>query len=82
MDFNGEIRHVEFRYDGSSSNPREEKANIFAGELLIPLHQLEKVSKDLLLPTVKNLAKVFEVSETVMAARLKYLERPDLYIPI
>ena len=82
LDFNGEIRHVEFRYDGSSSNPREEKANIFAGEVLIPLHQLEKVSKDLLLPTVKNPATVFEVSETVMAARSKYLERPDLYIPI
>ena len=76
----GELSHVEFRHDGSSASPQERAANIFAGELLIPLHQLERVSKELLLPTVKNLATVFEVSEPVMAARLAYLERPDLYL--
>lgn len=77
---NGEPNHIEFRHDGISNSPIEKRANIFAGELLIPLHQLETVSKKLLLPTVKSLAKVFEVSEAVMSARLKHLNRADLYI--
>lgn len=77
---NGEPNHVEFRHDGTSNSAIERQANIFAGELLIPLHQLETVSKKLLLPTIKNLAKVFEVSEAVMSARLKHLNRADLYI--
>lgn len=72
--------HVEFRQDGEVNDENECRANIFAGELLIPIHQLEEVSKKLLLPTVKNLAAVFEVSETVMLERLKYSGRADLYI--
>lgn len=76
----GCTNHVEFRWDGEVNDENERRANIFAGELLIPIHQLESVSKKLLLPTVKNLAEVFEVSETVMLGRLKHLKRPDLYI--
>lgn len=76
----GDLNHVEFRHDGSSDEASERRANIFAGELLIPLPQLEKVSKELLLPTITNLATVFEVSETVMAARIEYLGRSDLHI--
>ena len=71
---------MEFRRDGEVNDENERRANVFAGELLIPIHQLESVSKRLLLPTVKNLAEVFEVSETVMLGRLKHLNRPDLYI--
>lgn len=77
---NGKPNHVEFRRDRISNNPTETRANTFAGELLIPLRQLEAVSKKLLLPTIKNLAKVFEVSEPVMVARLQHLNRTDLYI--
>lgn len=76
----GCTNHVEFRRDGEVNDENERRANVFAGELLIPIHQLESVSKRLLLPTVKNLAEVFEVSETVMLGRLKHLNRPDLYI--
>ena len=76
----GKGEHIEFRRDVDADNESERKANIFAGELLIPLHQLEQVSRELFLPTLKNLAAVFEVSETVMLARLKHLKRTDLYI--
>lgn len=75
-----DLNHVEFRHDGSFDEAGEREANIFAGELLIPLPQLERVSKELLLPTITNLAAVFEVSETVMAARIEYLNRSDLHI--
>lgn len=76
----GEPNHIEFRHDGTSNSIVEQRANIFAGELLMPSAQLEAVSKKLILPTIKNLAKVFEVSEAVMSARLKHLDREDLYI--
>lgn len=76
----GEPNHIEFRYDGTSNSIVEQRANIFAGELLMPSAQLEAVSKKLILPTIKNLAKVFEVSEAVMSARLKHLDRKNLCI--
>lgn len=77
---NGCKNHVEFRHAAMADDKNERTANIFAGELLIPLVQLERVSSELLLPTPKNLATIFEVSETVMFARLKHLNRQDLYI--
>lgn len=77
---NGEPNHIEFRHDGTSNNVIEQQANIFAGELLIPLKQLEAVSEGLYIPSITNLAKVFEVSNAVMIARLEHLGRKDLYI--
>ena len=77
---NGQPNHIEFRHDRESDDEVEHLANIFAGELLVPLPQLEEVSKQLIFPTVKNLAEVFEVSNAVKFARLKHLGRTDLYI--
>lgn len=76
----GEDNHIEFRSDSDIDDHNERSANIFAGELLMPEQQLEKISSELFLPTTKNLSKVFEVSERVMIARLKHLGRQDLYI--
>ena len=70
---NGQQNHIEFQYDLELNREAHRKANIFAGELLIPLPQLVKTMKQLVLPTVKNLAKVFEVPNAVMLARLEYL---------
>lgn len=69
--------HIKLKYD---DHPEDERANIFAGELLLPLHQLEIVSKELLLPTIQNLSRVFEVPEAVIVERLKHLKREDLAV--
>lgn len=53
--------------------PDEIAANIFAGELLIPKDSLEKIIDQLVFPSVKALAEIFSVSQSVMLARLKYL---------
>lgn len=67
--------HLEFRTD-EEPNEDEMAANVFAGELLIPKKKLYEIIDQLLLPSVYTLAKVFDVADTVMLARLKYL-RPN-----
>lgn len=73
----GKPMHFKLKFD---DNPKDKEADIFANELLLPLHQLELVSEQLILPTTRNLSKVFEVPETLILARLKYLHREDLAI--
>ena len=58
------------------SDEKEFAADIFAGELLIPEHQLEYAIQRLLKPTLYGLAEIFEVSTNVMRARLEYLGKP------
>ncbi len=65
--------HVEFRIDEASSSGKEQAANIFAGKLLIPKNKLEEVYDSLIVPLSDVLAKKFQVSITVMEARLRYL---------
>lgn len=76
----GEIDHIEFRHDGDANEASEVEANIFAGELLIPKKSLERISRKLIVPTITSFASVFEVSETVMAARLSYLKEDGFEI--
>lgn len=58
----------------------EEKANIFAGELLIPYKILDKIYKKLLMPpSLTDLSALFQVSTNVMEARLKYLKLKYIY---
>ena len=55
-------------------DPVEKKANIVAGEILIPLPLLKKEYLKLDIPSSTVLANIFKVSQNVMEARLKYLK--------
>lgn len=65
--------HIEFRLDDDSKDDHEKAADIFAGELLIPLKQLAKEHMKMMVPNSKDLARIFGVSISVMEARLDYL---------
>ena len=64
---------LELRTSLTPDNPREEEANILAGEILIPENLLRIVYASLPIPLLGTLAKEFDVSENVMAARLQHL---------
>lgn len=73
--------HIEYRLncgqDISYSDERKERdANIFAETLLIPKDQLEEIYNKMLIPSLKQLSKIFKVAPFVMAARLDNLEMP------
>ena len=68
-------KHIELRSSQTENTLKEYNANVFAGKLLIPKISLDKIhSKFLLAPPLSVISKIFEVSTTVMAARLDYLE--------
>ena len=69
--------HYNYRSEENNDSMEERDANIFAGELLIPLRPLKRVIGQLLAPSVHTLAEIFEVSDAVMLARLKYLQIQD-----
>lgn len=70
-------RHIELRDAETSNEPKERRANTFAGELLIPQKSLESIYPRLIMtPTLTDLANIYKVSRNVMAARLDYLEMP------
>lgn len=69
---NLKIEHIELR-TVNSMDRHEIEANIFAGELLIPYTALKNIYDDFLIPSLKYLSKIFNVSTNVMAARLDYL---------
>lgn len=68
--------HIEYRMAEKEmeENPVEKKANIVAGEILIPLPLLKKEYLKLDIPSSTVLANIFKVSQNVMEARLKYLK--------
>lgn len=65
------------REEGYPETADEKAANVFAGELLIPEHSLKEVLNSLLIPSLKTLVEIFQVSENVMKARLDYLKISD-----
>ncbi len=70
---------VEYRHDGVIVDNKEYKANIFAGELLIPLRELRKFLDNEYpnsIPFSSHLAEIFAVSINVMEERLKHLKIP------
>lgn len=78
---NDETNHIEYRlkpYTNVSKEilKKEREANIFAGELLIPEESLSKIYHKMIIPTLSDLAEIFDVSTSVMAARLDYLKLP------
>lgn len=74
IDTNKALPHLMFRKDGEANSKKEIAANIFAGELLIPENSLMSIIDELLIPSVSTLAEIFDVSDKVMLARLKYLK--------
>ena len=71
--------HIEYRTDLDNGEDEEEKsANIFAGELLVPLASLNKLF--LLLGNnipCELLSELFNVSKHVIRARISYLKEMD-----
>lgn len=78
---NDESSHIEFRL-GPCMNlsdediKKEERANIFAGQLLIPSPPLIVYYEKMIVPSLTELAKIFDVSSSVMSARLDFLKLP------
>jgi Zn-dependent peptidase ImmA (M78 family) len=66
--------HVEFRMNDSQKDQHEKEADIFAGQLLVPLKRLQEVYLKLAVPSSITLASKFAVSVNVMEARLDYLK--------
>ena len=72
-----EKSHIELRSALEATTPKEYKANVFAGELLIPEATLRDIhGRYLVAPPLSNISQVFKVSTNVMAARLDYLNLP------
>lgn len=65
--------YIDWRIEEESNNEIEKAANIFAGELLIPLHKLKEVYLSMFLPSSPDLALVFGTSVNVMEERLNHL---------
>jgi len=65
--------YIDWRIEEESNNDQEKKANIFAGELLIPLHSLKEIYLSMKFPSSRELANIFGTSVNVMEERLNYL---------
>lgn len=66
--------YIDWRIEEESETDREKVANIFAGELLIPLPILKDVYMSMTFPFSSDLAKRFGTSINVMEERLNYLK--------
>ena len=66
--------YIDWRIEEEANNCEEKKANIFAGELLIPLHKLKQEYLSLRFPSSKELASIFGTSINVMEERLNHLK--------
>lgn len=75
---NDESSHIQYRTDSKLADDieKEKRANIFAGKLLIPKKTLITYCNKLIIPSLTELAKIFDVSISVMTARLEYLKLP------
>ncbi len=65
---------LELRTSLTTDEPREKEANILAGEILIPEKLLKITYASLPIAILGTLAEKFDVSENVMAARLRHLK--------
>lgn len=65
--------YIDWRIEEEAETEAEKTANIFAGELLIPLKKLKEVYLSMTYPSSVELAKEFGTSINVMEKRLEYL---------
>lgn len=68
--------NIQLRQESEKNSLVEIDASIFAGELLIPRELLEREYDKFLLPSLRALSEIFQVSTSVMGARLDYLNMP------
>ena len=66
--------HIEYRIDENEKDEIEKQMDIFAGELLMPLHKIKEIYISLPVPSAVTMAKLFKVSVSVMEARLNYFK--------
>lgn len=65
--------YIDWRIEEEENNDHEKEANIFAGELLIPLHNLKKEYLSMTIQNSSDLAARFGTSVNAMEKRLDYL---------
>lgn len=66
------LNHLELRNEFfNKDNKKERAANVYAGELLIPDKSLKRIYDRLLIPSLKTLSEIFDVSTSVMRERLE-----------
>ena len=65
--------YIDWRIEEEAETETEKDANIFAGELLIPIKKLKEIYLSMKYPSSVELAKKFGVSVNVMEKRLEYL---------
>ena len=66
------VNHLELRNEFfNKDNKKERAANVYAGELLIPDKSLKRIYDRLLIPSLKTLSEIFDVSTSVMRERLE-----------
>lgn len=77
-----ESSHIEFRIEpfiekiSEEELNKEKQANVFAGKILIPKDSLMNHYEKMIVPSLTKLSEIFDVSTSVMAARLDYLNLP------
>lgn len=72
--------HVEFRTEEADYNsPKERRANILAGELLIPTQVIMAISELLNYNlSLSSMSNIFSVSKKVVKARIEYLKETNI----
>ena len=68
------MEHAVYRDDRFAHYPEERQANNFASEFLMPGDLIRREYRELVFPTVSDLAKKFQVSNRAMESRLKRLK--------
>lgn len=64
------------KFDGKTKDIFEMQANVFAENILMPVHLVSKFQYE----DVENLARIFEVSKAMAKVRKAHLERDKYYI--
>ena len=68
--------HIQLRRESEENSLLEGEASVFAGQLLIPEKHLKAEHDKFIVPSLRALAEIFEVSTSVMGARMDYLNMP------
>ena len=64
------------KFDGKTKDIFEIQANVFAENILMPVHLVNKFKYE----DVDDLSRIFEVSKSMAEVRMAHLERDKYYI--
>lgn len=70
------LKHNLITFDKNIKNIFERQANIFAENILMPVHLVSKFKYE----DVENLSRIFEVSKSMAEVRMSHLEKDEYYI--